>query len=169
MKHTYMIEAESAAEFREQVLDLAAQFTPTAPAACEQPLKAGISLEPGAMNTVAHTEAPKAEPKSEVKKGKAKKAEVEAAPVAEIKAAEPDAEEETTTDDPFATNEQPVITMEDILSKLKEVAKKVGGGDQEKGIEASKKILSQFGARNVSAVKEADYPKFIAVCEKALK
>jgi hypothetical protein len=58
---------------------------------------------------------------------------------------------------------QQAPTFEDVRNALKAVQAKYGENDLAKPLA----ILAQFDAARVSAVKESDYPAFIAACEAA--
>lgn len=152
---TTIIEADSAEELKSKVLSLAASY----------------GSAPQATSAPESTTAPSA-PSSEGPKS-GKKVKKETAPV-ESPVAAPAASAGTTAVakdvDPFADDEdedevapaQPKkLELEDIKVALQKVA-------DTKGMDVARTIVGKFSEKGkISAVKEADYQKFVEACEKA--
>lgn len=154
--HTHVITANSAEEFRDQVLQLAAvlggaNVTSAAPK---------TELSNSFAEEAPTKEAPKSAEKSAAKKGAKKPEAKDEDPFTE------EAPAAATDEDPFA-EEAPAapakeLTFEDVKTALQEVS-------NEKDIEAAKDIMKAIGVKKVSAIEKKDYAKVMSLCAKALK
>lgn len=173
-KHTHVIEADTAEEFKSQVLALAATV-------------GGVPMNAADVSEEVPS-APVASEGSKSKKGKKAPPPVEKQPDESSDDAAEDAGEEVGPEDgeeaveedlteeaapveeadPFADDEEggeeekPKLTLKDVTAAAKELMEK-------KGAPALRATLEGFGVRNVNKVEAGKYGEFVSACKKALK
>jgi hypothetical protein len=69
-------------------------------------------------------------------------------------------EETAVTESPVL--ETKIVTKDEVATALQKVV-------EEKSLAKAKEILTKYGTKNISGIKEADYAQFVSDCEEARK
>lgn len=150
MKFTHVIEGASFEEFKNGVAQLYSALHPNVTT-----VGGSVSLEVEVPVEKKTRKSKKEATPSEVETEVEEKSVISAAKLKEEVAQAPE-------ENPFGEDEAsaPEITFADVNEALKAV-------NAATDLDTVRAILSDFGVAKVTAVKKADYPKFIAACKKA--